>query len=67
VETRWLSTGRGASSSPPPVLLRRPSHIALSCANAYLLPCPSRRRVGVEDAGDIEPVRTDAPELRAPP
>ena len=37
---------------------RMPSHIALQCADASLLPCP--RRGGVGAAGGIEPVCTDA-------
>ena len=53
-----------APSSPPPVLLGMPSHIALQCADASF--CYRPRRGGVGDARGIEPACTDAPDGARP-
>ena len=46
VETRWRGAARGDNRAivASPGSARTPSHIALQCADASLLPCPSGRR-----------------------
>ena len=46
VETRWRGAARGDNGAivASPGSARTPSHIALQCADASLLPCPSGRR-----------------------